>query len=135
MSLSVSRNVHKQRRLLLSNLKELHGAFKEKYPHAKVGFSKFCSLRPKWCLSVGSAGTHSVCVCSSHQNVQLLVDAANIDKNYRDLMAMTDCDLNNKMCMVHRCECCPGANALKHYLEEMFVDSLENCFFPAMAGD
>ena len=69
--------------------------------------------------------THSVCVCTSHQNAQLLVNAANIDKNYRDLMAMTVCDLNNKMCMVHRCECCPGANALKHYLEEMFVNSLE----------
>ena len=124
--LSVSRNVHKQRRLLLCNLKELYiSAFKEKYPHAKVGFSQFCSLRPKWCVSVGSAGTHSVCVCTSHQNAQLLVNAANIDKNYCDLMAMTVCDLNNEMCMVHRCERCPGANALKHYLEEMFVDSLE----------
>ena len=61
--LSVSQNVHKQRRLLLCNLKELYiSTFKEKYPHAKVGFSKFCSLRHKWCVSVGSAGTHSVCV-------------------------------------------------------------------------
>jgi hypothetical protein len=46
---SVSRNVHKQRRLLLCNVKELYSAFnKERYPDAKVGFSKFCSLRPKW---------------------------------------------------------------------------------------
>ena len=69
--------------------------------------------------------SHSVCVCTSHQNAQLRVNVANIDKNYRDLMAMTVCDLNNKMCMVHRYERCSGANALKHYLEEMFVDSLE----------
>ena len=85
---SVGKNVHKQRRLLLCNLKELYSAFKERYPDAKVGFSKFCSLRPKWCISVGSSGTHSVCVCTSHQNAQLLVHAANIDKDYHDLMAM-----------------------------------------------
>jgi hypothetical protein len=54
---SVSRNLHKQRRLLLCNLKELYSAFKERYPDAKVGFSKFCSLTA-WCVSVGSSGTH-----------------------------------------------------------------------------
>ena len=78
---SVAKNVHKQQRLLLCNLKELYSAFKERYPDAKVGFSKFCSLRPKSCISVGSSGTHSVCVCTSHQNAQLLVHAANIDKD------------------------------------------------------
>ena len=64
-------------------------------------------------------------ICTSRQNAQPLVNAANIDKNYLDLMAMTVCDLNKKMSIVHRCERCPGANALKHYLEEMFVDWLE----------
>ena len=59
---SISKNVHKQRRLLLCNLKELYSAFKQRHPGAKIGFSKVCSLRPKWCVPVGSTGTHSVCV-------------------------------------------------------------------------
>ena len=59
---SVSKNVHKQKRLILCNLKELYATFCEKYPELKIGFSKFCSLRPKWCVPVSSKGTHSVCV-------------------------------------------------------------------------
>ena len=35
--------------------------FKEVHPECKIGFSKFCTLRPKWCVSVGASGTHSVC--------------------------------------------------------------------------
>ena len=58
--LSVSRNLHMQKRLLLCGLKELYSSFKQKFPDVKVGFSKFCSLRPKWCVLVGSSGTHSV---------------------------------------------------------------------------
>ena len=38
---SIARNVHKQKRLLLCNLKELHCAYKEKYPHHKIGLSNF----------------------------------------------------------------------------------------------
>ena len=73
--MSIARNVHKQKRLLLCNLKELYCAYKEKYPHHKVGLSKFCKLRPKWCVTVSSSGSHSVCVCEIHQNTKLMVDA------------------------------------------------------------
>ena len=45
---SVGSNVHKQKRLLLCNLKELYQAYKEKFPDHKIGLSKFCQLRPKW---------------------------------------------------------------------------------------
>ena len=72
---SIARNVHKQKRLLLCNLKELYQAYKEKFPQHKIGLSKFCQLRPKWCVTVTSAGTHSVCVCTNHQNPKLMVDA------------------------------------------------------------
>ena len=58
----------------LCNLQELYTAFKEKYPNVNIGFSKFCAFRSKWCVLAGSKMTHSVCVCSVHQNVVLLVD-------------------------------------------------------------
>ena len=75
---SIGRNRHIQKRLILSNLKELHVSFKEKNPTVKIGFSKFCMLRPKWCITIGASGKNSVCVCT-HQNVVLLLNATKID--------------------------------------------------------
>ena len=63
----------------LCNLQELYTAFKEKHPNVNIGFSKFCALRPKWCVLAGSRMTHFVCVCSAHQNVVLLVDPMDWD--------------------------------------------------------
>ena len=72
--ISIRKNVHEQKRLILCTLKELHVAFREKYPEDKISFSKFCTLRPKWCVTAGCSGTHSVCICTIHQNVILLID-------------------------------------------------------------
>ena len=103
---SVSKNVHVQKRLILCNLKELHSAFKSKHPTLQVGFSKFCSLRPKWCIVAGASGTHSVCVCTIHQNIKLLLSPINL--NYKDLLKFIVCDLDKKECMVKRCPQCPA---------------------------
>ena len=72
---SIGRNIHEQKRLLLCNLNELYSAFKKKHPNHKIGLSKFCSLRSNWCVTVTSSGTHTVCVCTTHQNTTLAVDA------------------------------------------------------------
>ena len=37
----------------LSNSQELYTAFKEKHPNVNIGFSKFCTLRSKWCVLAG----------------------------------------------------------------------------------
>ena len=63
---SVSKGMDEQK---LCNLQELYDAFKEKQPNVYIGFSKFCALRLKWCVLVGSKMTHSVCICSAYQNV------------------------------------------------------------------
>lgn len=125
-SVSIGKKVHKQKRLILCNLHELFSEFKKVYPTFKVGFSKFCSLRPKWCVTVSSSGTHSVCVCTHHQNTQLLVHAANIDKTYKELMGMMVCNTESKMCMIHRCPNCPGSAPVKDYLEEAFESVQED---------
>ena len=54
---------HRQKRLVLYNLKEAYHQFKTEHPDVKVGFSKFAELRPKECVLAGATGTHSVCVC------------------------------------------------------------------------
>ena len=66
---SIERNKHEQKRLILCNLKELYSLFKGEYPDIKLSFSKFCGLRPKWCILVRAPGSHSVCVCTYHQNI------------------------------------------------------------------
>ena len=90
----------------LCNLQELYTAFKEKHPNVNIGFSKFCALRPKWCVLAGSKMTHSVCVCSAHQNVVLLVDAMDWDLTYKDLIKKIVCNTESNKCIMHWCESC-----------------------------
>ena len=71
--ISIKGGLPQQKRLLLCNLNELYMEFKSRHQTVQIGFSKFCALRPKWCVSVGA--THSVCVCTHHQNSILLVNA------------------------------------------------------------
>ena len=106
-----------QKRLVLCNLSELFTAFKEAHPDVKIGLSKFCSLRPKWCVLAGASGTHSVCVCSIHQNAVLLTDAIDWDFTYKDLMKKVVCDVESRVCMMHRCESCPGSEGLEKFLD------------------
>ena len=120
---SISRNIHQQKRLLLCNLRELFVEFKKTNLDVKISFSKFCSLRPKWCILLGSSGSHTVCVCSFHQNAKLLATACQM--NYKEIMKLIMCDVANKNCMVHRCPDCPGKNAVFAKLQEM------ECFFEA----
>ena len=101
---SIGKNVHVSKRLILCNLKELYTAFKDKHPDLKISFSKFASLRPKWCITVGPKGTHSVCVCTAHQNVKLLLSSVNLSKDYHELLELTVCNRNSKECIIHRCE-------------------------------
>ena len=87
-----------------------------------VALDKFCSLRPKWCVIAGSSDTHSVCVCTHHQNAVLLVDAISWEITYKDLISKVACDLENRICMMHRCEQCPGSNALMEVLYKELED-------------
>jgi len=82
----------------------------------KIGFSKFCSIRPKWCVLAGSAGTHTVCVCSTQQNVKLLLDAVKIEESHKDLIKMLVCNVENSECMLRHCDNCPSDDALIEYL-------------------
>ena len=97
-------------------------AFKERIPDVKIGFFKFCTLCPKWCVIAGSSGTHSVCVCPSHQNTILLVDALNWEVTYKDLVHEVVRDPSNHECLMHHCINCPGTNALCKFLEEELSD-------------
>ena len=105
--------VHRQKRLLLTNLKETHIEFLRNSGR-KIGFSKFCELRPPWCVTVDSSGMHSVCVCQTHQNLKLLVSVLPQRMDYNEIFLCLACSINSRNCMLHRCEECPGRENLQH---------------------
>src|SRR5258705_1849904 len=104
--------IQKQKRLLLGNLKNLYHVYKEKFPEDKVGFSKFCVLRPKWCITADSPGTHSVCVCTYHQNVKLMLQGVSKSMDYHDLIKKIVCSTDSVESMLERCPNCPGIKPL-----------------------
>ena len=61
-------------------------------------------------LLVLTSGTHSVCVCTYHQNMKLLLAPLNV--TYQGIFPLIVCDINNKEYMVHRCPNCPESNTL-----------------------
>lgn len=145
----------KQKFLILTNLKEAYQLFKEKYPHIKIGFSKFAELRPKECVLPGASGTHTVCVCTIHQNVKLMMVAISdtfkcnteyshdgpgnstqideIDTNYichyRHCLALLHCNPPQEKCFFRKCDYCPKTEKLIHLLNYVFdkkgVDEIE----------
>ena len=94
---SLGKKQHISKRLILCNLKELYAAYKFKYSNNRVGFSKFCSLQPKWCVLAGPKGTYSVCVCKIHQNVKLMLSAIGLKKSYNETIEMIVCSRESKV--------------------------------------
>ena len=128
------KRVHIQKRLVLSNLREVYQLFKEKFPTLSIGFSKFAELRPKHCVLAGASGTHAVCVCTIHQNVKLMMLGgkiadltANDDiplKSYDHCLAQMVCNPSQPACYLGTCGSCPGISGLKERLNSLMDDSL-----------
>ena len=109
-----------QKRLVLGNLKEIYQKFKDEEQNPRVGFSSFCSLRPKHCVLAGSSGTHSVCVCTHHQNPTLQLNAiGHPGLSLEEVMGKAVCSLESEECMMRRCNNCPGEDAVKQFIESL----------------
>jgi len=123
---------HIQKRLVLSDLKVVYREFKEKFPDHKIGFSKFAELRPKHCVLAGASGTHTVCVCTIHQNVKLmsLVQEMQIPElpTYHHCLAKTMCNPPHPRCYLGECDACPEIEVLKEelltYFDENYVEQI-----------
>ena len=133
--------VHEQKHLVLCNLKEAYHLFKEKFPELKIGFSKFADSRPKECVLAGASGTHSVCVCTIHQNVKLMMTDSRIAElptsdnaapqllHYRHCLAAMQCNPPREACFLDECSECPGSDPLKerllHDFDSKGIDEVE----------
>uniref|UniRef100_UPI00358EEC48 uncharacterized protein n=1 Tax=Myxine glutinosa TaxID=7769 RepID=UPI00358EEC48 len=122
---------HMQKHLVLCNLKEVYELFKEAHPNVKIGFSKFAELRPRQYVLAGSSGTHSVCVCTTHQNVKLMFTGAKLDsvtggefKDYSHCLAAIQCNPPRIECFFGKCSECPGMAGLQDKLETYMQDNM-----------
>lgn len=119
-----------QKRLILSTLKEIYEEFKKKHVDVKIGFSKFAELRPKYCVQLGSSGTHTICVCTIHQNIKLMMSNSNFNviseqkySTYKDCISSVLCQPPTSECYLERCINCPRLDNLKFELYNMFENA------------
>jgi len=123
-----------QKRLVLCNIKEAFLQYKETNPDQKIGFSTFAALRPKECILAGGSGTHTVCVCTIHQNIKLMFEGAKLERvcenyTYHNSLAEIQCNPPRVQCFVGACEECPGLDKLQAKLaahfDEQMIDRIE----------
>ncbi|KYN00525.1 hypothetical protein ALC62_09899 [Cyphomyrmex costatus] len=134
-----------QKRLLLLNLKELHASFTEFHPDVSISFSAFAKLRPKYCILPGGSGTHSVCVCTIHQNCKLMLDAINVADltkesvfpicDYKDCLNLIVCRTASSACFLNECKLCPGTIKISELLSIAFASkSIEQVEYTTWTG-
>ena len=63
------------------------------------------------------SGTHTVYVCTYHQNIKLMVSTIKLSKDYHELIDILVCSSANKNCMIHRCPLCPADAILRRHFE------------------
>ena len=112
----------------------LYKLFQDRFPTHTFGFSKFAELRPKHCVLAGASGTHSVCVCTIHQNVKLMMIGARIAQltadddvplsTYHNCLALMICNPPQPACYLGSCRSCPGVSKIKENLADRMEDNL-----------
>jgi len=132
-----------QKRLILCSLKECFICYQEKYRDDKVGFSKFCELRPKNVVLPGAAGTHNVCVCTYHQNVKLMIEAAGLNKEnpfsfdgpditYKNYITLLLCSNPTNSCYLNECSSCKDkdlSDSQEVLLEMFYKEDIQEISF------
>lgn len=97
---------------MLMSLKEAYNLFINEYKEIKVGFSKFCSLRPLQ-VKLFDQIPHNVCVCQYHENVRLILVALSTHSNllatFAGFVSQVTCDEENRDCIYRKCDVCKDA--------------------------
>lgn len=134
-----------QKRLLLLDLRGLYQTYKESHSDFPVSFSKFAQLRPKHCVLAGASGTHSICVCTIHQNCKLMLDAIDIRQltkglenpisDYKDCLQQITCKSSNVNCFLGDCDKCPKIETFLQHLQQLLEEkNIDDVQFSAWTG-
>lgn len=123
------RKIMKQKRLLLFTVKDLFNKFCEQNSEVRIGFSKFCEVRPKHCVLPGESGTYTVCVYIIHENAKLMLDAIDLSTlssglniplhNYLDCLNLMVCRARSRDCFLDECENCLSPDILRNNILSM----------------
>lgn len=93
----------KQKRIMSMTLSEALCLFKENYPDAKIGKTKFCTMKPAF-VSCVSEMKQNGCLCKHCENMKLLFSALKVEMKPNDVNKIQDL-LKNFSCMEeHLCE-------------------------------
>lgn len=120
-----------QKKLLLYTVYDLYLKFLNEYTgdEKPPSFSYFTSLKPVECIRAGDPGSHTICVCTQHQNIKLKLYALSRKLNYRDLLPAAVCKVDDESCMTKQCKNCPGQEGvlrrLEQLMEELEIESKE----------
>ena len=113
----------KLRKLFLTHfLKEVFSLFKEEYPDIKVGFSKFCSLRPVNVLLMKKT-SFDQCKCAKHENFMFILKGLGSEYSniFWDEILCESGNLGGK-CWLNKCdECMNGRKLEKSFLGDKNV--------------
>lgn len=114
-----------QKRLMMSTLRESYLHFRENNEKVEIGFSSFAKLRPKNCKLLTSSGTHNVCVCTIHENVNLMFHSMkkyNFPKDFLETLTNSlMCKDKTTDCYLRYCENCKSSAIC----EQLISDEIE----------
>ena len=120
-----------QKRLLMSTLRESYVNFVDENGNVKMGFSTFAKLRPDNCKLLTSSGTHNVCVCTIHENVNLIIHSLkkyNWSLDLETLLKSLMCKNITIDCRLRLCENCKDTSNCEQLLiteiEEKFISEI-----------
>ena len=126
--------IQEQKYLVLCNLKEAFQRYKSMFPDKKISFSKFASLRPKECVLAGASGIHSVCVCTIHQNVKLMIHGSKLGhlteehtsrlNGYKECLSRITCSPAGPACFLGECEKCASLDTFRDEVMQVFTDNM-----------
>ena len=119
-----------QKRLLLSSLRETFQRFEEVSKH-QISFSLFAALRPNHCKLLNTSGYHNVCVCTIHENVDLMLHSLKkysfqIDCKPPSEKLLCNSSIRTKDCYFRDCKKCPTSSILEESLLEELEQKIVN---------
>ena len=114
----------KQKRILLTTIKECYEMFSKEYPDMKVKLTKFFELKPPYILNYAKM-PHNVCICKYHANMDFCVKALfNVTRSFpsssKDLLTRVVCDEDNEKCMRNACSDCADYD-IASFVEETIL--------------
>eukprot|EP00731_Ephydatia_muelleri_P019982 Em0012g807a len=115
-----------QKRLLLFSLRDAHLQFQDENVGLKIGLTKFKEFRPRNVILAGASGSNNVCVCTTHQNVKLMIEGSKVltlegirrmcgedgDITYKHLLASLLCKPALPACYLGTCALCGNIESI-----------------------